>query len=316
MARFSLAVLLNITTSNFHASTCSREDFELFARDLNACHGDRFGPECKQRLTKDMSYMPASQSIDYPSDLLTMHTTSRSHLNDCASLWLQNWVCSLVPGPRDLSGITVGKTILQRVMHLFSSTLDMRRSPHRPTFDRAKLRSWRWRPEEHANGQACSSDEAWLLSDLCAPGGGGGFRGFGQSAIAEVGRLPSSVIKDGASILRSAVLATSSSSSLLGGGENAGDFSKAFLMASLWRTGQLTLHSLSSIGACGTAAVAKLPISRSWQTPGRRDIAIAMHIRRGDSCMRWTSEEGDAYVTKNRKERKIRIRMRKLSLQS
>ena len=167
---------------------------------------------CEHRFTKTLEYAPPS--MEHPNDLLVTHDRSRERLSACASLWLQNWLCGLPSGPQDLSGITVGKTILTRVMKTYAATLDPRRPPQRPTFSREHLKRWPWRPQRSSsggNGGACASEEAWITSDVCAPGGGGGFGGFGRSAIATLGALDASLVREGAAVVRSAVAVTAPS---------------------------------------------------------------------------------------------------------
>ena len=306
---FTLATLLNTSSLS---PPCSRTDYELFARDLNSCHGDRFGADCESRLTKNLLYLPLS--LGNPADLLATHDRSQERLRTCSSLWFQAWLCALPPAPADLGGITVGKTLLSRVMKTYAATLS-KRPPYRPTFAHSHLRRWAWRPPEPGGGGGgpCGGDEAWLLSDVCAPGGGGGFGSFGRSAMATLAGAPDTpAIRDGELVLRSAVLSSSSSSGGggggggSGGGGGGGDWSKGFSMASLWWGGQLALHSLANVGPCGKRSAMVLPrnhslppvipasSSRSSSVTTAAGPRVAMHIRRGDSCMRWAQARGDS----------------------
>jgi len=131
MGLFALAALLNITA----VTECQREDLEFFAKEINACSQDRFGANCNYRYTKSLEFLPAFR------DRIIQNQNAEAvwRRRQCSSAWFHAWLCSLPPEPRDLTGITVGKTILQRVVRSYDATLNRRRTPKRPTFNGTTL---------------------------------------------------------------------------------------------------------------------------------------------------------------------------------
>ena len=140
-------------------------------------------------------------------------------------------------------------------------------------------------------------DEAWVVSDACpsqlAPShwpaaaelvAGGGAAGGLQAFVGA-----------GEDVLRSAAHAATSSDAWAGG----------YSAAAVWWAGQLAAHSLASFGRCGVLAAQKLqrtggPGAGSGTGAARErkkgggGLRVAMHIRRGDSCMRWAKARGDS----------------------
>jgi hypothetical protein len=135
--------------------------------------------------------------------------------------------------------------------------------------------------------------------------------------------VSASFVKSGEEIVRSAVHTSVRSD----------DWSQGHSVAALWWAGQLTVNSLSSFGRCSLLAARSLkPLtiypSNSGGGKGIVDsmvdlkmkymsgggsklvksgagrltspLSIAMHIRRGDSCMRWTKVFGDNSMQQGR----------------
>lgn len=111
------------------------------------------------------------------------------------------------------------------------------------------------------------------------------------------------------------------------------DWVQGHSVASLWWAGQLTVASLASFGRCSLLSARSLKPntlysntindykdqnmhdmklnymnnkllnkfnSRKSQQPPQQRLAIAMHIRRGDSCMRWATSFGDSSLKNGR----------------
>jgi len=143
---------------------------------LNACPQDRFGGACDHRYSKSLEFLPTYVDRVAPGvDIVSMQRR-----RTCSAAWFQQWLCSLPPDVKDLTGITVGKTVLQRVVRSYEATLDRRKVPRRPVFDTVKLNNWPWRPANLApmpmEQRACvyggvdwggENTEAWLLKDSC-----------------------------------------------------------------------------------------------------------------------------------------------------
>jgi hypothetical protein len=133
------------------------------------CPQDRFGANCDYRFTKSREYLPALYNFIAPGDNVELVLNRRK----CTSAWFQNWLCSLPVEEKDLSGITVGKTILQRVMKTYDSTMNRRKNSKRDVFSLHHLERWQWKPpSSHAcryKGIDWGTDkpEAWLVSDVC-----------------------------------------------------------------------------------------------------------------------------------------------------
>lgn len=138
-------------------------------KGLVQCPQDRFGANCEYRLTKSREYLPIIYNRIAPNEKGDVVRQRRK----CTSAWFQNWLCSLPTDARDLSGITVGKTILQRVTKTYDATMDRRKNPKREVFSLDHLSRWQWRPQsEDACGHkgidwGASRTEAWLVSDVC-----------------------------------------------------------------------------------------------------------------------------------------------------
>jgi hypothetical protein len=84
--------------------------------------------------------------------------------------------------------------------------------------------------------------------------------------------------------------------------------------ATAWWAGQLAIHSLSSVGDCSAIAAYNLKASSAletliWRDPlqvhldGSNNHVLGMHVRRGDSCMRWASFVGDHVMHKKNESR-------------
>jgi len=220
----------------------------------------------------------------------------------CASAWFHSWLCSLPPNPMDMAGLTVGKTLLQRVVNTYEATLNRNSPPTRPIYSLKYLNIWPWRPKNIApvpmQARACvfngmdwgSGDaEAWLVQDSCAQLGG----------QVPTTWLPSQdyVVKAVEEILLPALYATPSDTFALG-----------CSTSNLWWASQLTIQSLASFGKCSvlsaqllkrhsSAAPASSAVSRH---SSRTEEALSMQVRRGDSCMRWAHKRGDSRMRKGR----------------
>jgi hypothetical protein len=303
---------------------------QYFAKELNACPQDRFGGACDHRYSKSLEFLPAFLDRAAPGVDANLARRRRS----CASAWFQQWLCALPAEPKDLSGITVGKTVLQRAVRSYEATLDRRKLPRRPIFDTEKLARWPWRPTNLAplplNQRACvyggvdwggEHDEAWLLKDACPvqqfPAG---LLAIGPTGSGSGGGGTAAFLRAGEDVLRSAVHASNSGSDQWPGGYSS---------ASLWWAGQLAVHSLASFGKCSVLRAQQLLGGAAFNAPatppmakasasasrsnGRGQAAkgklggssrssvgssgggpiVSMHIRRGDSCMRWATKRGD-----------------------
>ena len=266
----------------------------------------------------------------------------------CAAAWFQQWLCALPPDSKDLTGITVGKTVLQRVVRSYEATLDRRKVPRRPVFDAEKLNKWPWRPTNLApmpmEQRACvyggvdwggENTEAWLLKDSCPsqqfPLGLLASSSSAWTATAgieaSVGSVASSsgsgnladFLRRGEDVLRSAVQTSNSGSDQWPGGYSTG---------SMWWAGQLAVQSLASFGKCSVLRAQQLLGGAAFEEPTAPELAtantvangrqqrggnspnskgkfgrssegnkkgpiVSMHIRRGDSCMRWAKKRGD-----------------------
>jgi hypothetical protein len=309
----------------------------LFAKEMNGCSQDRFGAACEHRFTKSREYLPHFRDLIAPG----VDAAAMRRRRTCAGAWFQQWLCSLPPAPQDLTGITVGKTVLERVVKGYAATLDRRKVPRRATFDLDRLRRWPWRPANLAPlpvaARACchggvdwggEQDEAWLMADACprelaqnrwpqaataAAGAGaasGGGSGGGGALTLASKQDQQAFAAAGEEVLRGAVHA-SGSSDAWGGGYSSG---------AVWWAGQLAAHSLASFGKCGVLAAQSLQRigggseeetgsargagPKKARQGSRRggggggggvaELRVAMHVRRGDSCMRWAKHRGDA----------------------
>ena len=276
----------------------------------------------------------------------------------CSAAWFQQWLCSLPPDVKDLTGITVGKTVLQRVVRSYEATLDRRKVPRRPVFDTVKLNNWPWRPANLApmpmEQRACvyggvdwggENTEAWLLKDSCPSQQFPSdlFASSSSSAIFTAG-LKTSIgvgsssgtsssassaadfLRRGEDVLRSAVHTSNSGSDQWPGGYSTG---------SMWWAGQLAVQSLASFGKCSVLRAQQLLGGAAFEVPTAPELAssanavangqqqrrgrnsptskgkagrsvnnkgpiVSMHIRRGDSCMRWAKKRGDNSMASGR----------------
>lgn len=66
-------------------------------------------------------------------------------------------------------------------------------------------------------------------------------------------------------------------------------------VSAVWLSGQLALHSLQALGSLAREHVSSLrPIlTRKFSNITAPAFSVAVHIRRGDSCERWTATVGD-----------------------
>ena len=224
---------------------------------------------------------------------------------------MQAWLCSLPSVPSDLEGLTVGKTILQRVVRTHELTLDPSLAPVRPTYDPSLLSAWPWLPQ-HDTGPGSSSSssmseaeggckaaaasaaERWIQVDACPSDP--------TTLLSTLGNDSTALLDAGADVIRGSVMA-SGFGSLFNSSEPS--------FGAVWWAGQLAVHSLAASGPC-TQAAAEHIRRRSGAHHGRDsaalgtnaghrhlpvgnddELVLAMHIRRGDACMRWTSTRGD-----------------------
>lgn len=143
---------------------------KYFVKGLVQCTQDRFGANCDYRFSKSREYLPLIYNYINPNE---KDVELVLHRRKCTSAWFQNWLCSLPSEEKDLSGITVGKTILQRVVKNYESTMNRRKNPKRSIFSIKYLEKWKWRPLDnnacHFKGTdfGSSKPEAWLVSDVC-----------------------------------------------------------------------------------------------------------------------------------------------------
>jgi hypothetical protein len=180
-----------------------------------------------------------------------------------------HFICTLPPQPiihpvdhgwHGLANGSVGKAYWTWLRALYIGTS---RSQRRRTLDPALLQTWRWRPRS-IKGE-CGAPSSWLMTDVC---GHSAARGS-AAEIVSIERW----LADAAS----------------GGPDSP--------VGLLWAA-QLTRLLLSStLGACGVQARDTL-LRRAQTSPPLPTLgtgaSIAVHIRRGDSCMRWATRVGDA----------------------
>lgn len=170
--------------------------------------------------------------------------------------------------------------------------MDRRKLPTRPIYDPKALQRWTWNPpnvgnDVPLNSRACVKDgidwggtkeDAWLMSDSC------------QSQ-----KLPGSVVSDPSFVLKGSeiMLPAVQSSGGIDGWPNA------YSNTAVWWAGQLAVQSLSSFGRCSVLKATSLYGGPVHRVKGGQ-MAVAIHIRRGDSCMRWAGKPGDASLSHGR----------------
>jgi len=262
----ALMALLTVNVTGAVLAPCdSTAAPGLLIQHLSACRSDRFGSGCAWRLSESLQYLPPSISLS--------REPSFQMAQACAAQAFNQWLCGLPPAPSNLEGITVGKTLLRQLTETFRLTLTAASSPSRPTFDPRRLAAWKWLPDLNA---ACPAPEDWLLSDSCSRS-----------------PWPRDTSLDNRNGLVASVRA------LVQHSVPSSEFWKAYSYASIWWAGQGFLHSLRSAGPCTVRMVESFiqerqVLAKQRHGPDTASLTIGMHIRRGDSCMRWAKGLRDA----------------------
>jgi len=142
------------------------------------------------------------------------------------------------------------------------------------------------------------ADEAWIASDSCS---------LKDGLVPITWTSSPTLVKEGEGIFTSSAHAASP----------ADAFQNGYSSLALWWAGQLTAQALASFGKCGVlaaqslsrtlsssrappesnkrTALAKTSLKQKRSTePSFTTEVLSMHIRRGDSCMRWAQKRGDA----------------------
>ena len=284
----------SVLSESLQASFQAAED-EL--RSITRCALDGFGRGCMSSLSNDMNYLPSQSDMSklfarrrsregnksYEQPGMTWNGWWQSGKNVGLGSLFQRWLCSLDPVALDIGGLTIGKTFLNRVIVTFSTAVMAKTSQKRAIYDAGALQQWEWLP---ANGSA----ESWIFPDACDA-----LEGLFDR------RIPGVVLSmDEGDLIRQLGdhVRSSLSNAPMGISESV-----------VWLAGQLTLHSLQSVGAQGRSEIAKLrstlmvpevhlqrglssllpPLASSEP----QTFTVAVHIRRGDSCERWTDRVGD-----------------------
>ena len=265
------------------ASQCTATDLRRVADEMTACPPDAFGSGCSHSYSRSREYVPSR----LPSAALLRRYS-------CARAWLSSWLCQLRAAPHDARDITVGKTILQRLIWTMAATVyksDGSTSACRPTFDLSALARWRWQLVANAS---CPSVDAWMLPDAC--------RAVSSNSADADDAAAASFLAAGEEVLRRPIMKQMSTVT--------GWLSTS---AAVWWAGQLARHAaVDSAGTCTRRQAESLPLvsipatvaaSDTWvSTPSfalpspstAAPLTVAVHIRRGDACMRWATRQGDS----------------------
>ena len=201
---------------------------------------------------------------------------------------------------------TVAKKIVHFAMQLYLSMTVGGPQPFRHIMPEDALQEWRWRPQVDCLSESSPSIrrrnvnrlQRWLRADVCDRTATGAAEDATRDAGANFAHS-----RAGARLLE-IVMGNSSGqwpdsadrywmAAKGGGGTTAG----------LWLAGQLVRRVWKhSMGPCTRArvdALAREPLRRlrdGWSVDGVRRLAIAVHVRRGDACERWSGRhDGDSF---------------------
>ena len=189
---------------------------------------------------------------------------------------VQQWLCSLEAKPADLGGVTIGKTIGNRVLVMFAETvMTDSNSQKRAVYALDALKQWEWLPPHNASSEEEKSDvaDSWIALDEC------------RSITEQAGRA--ALHRDEGALVQALLDHTrrALSTSPMGTSESQ-----------VWLLGQMTLHALQNFGQRTRAELDKTLrplLIRKVKNGTAPTFSIAVHIRRGDACERWTSRAGD-----------------------
>ena len=254
---------------------CVTAELRPFAAMLTACPPNYFGKdaECSHSFSKSREYLPQLRRAE-PED----STLERSR--SCARTWISAWLCKLEAAPQDARDITVGKTFLRRLIWTMAATATPDAHPAcRPTFDHESLAHWRWQPTAESN---CSNVDSWMLPDFCD----------GRDDVLNSGSA-ASFLREGEELLRTPLLEHAIASA---------SASWISTYASVWWAGQLAQRvAIKSAGPCTRRHATRLPLIRTPAAPSghvhsaqQAPFTVAIHMRRGDACMRWATRMGDS----------------------
>jgi len=236
--------------------------------DSIVCTGyGKIPPLCTSSFTNDTEYLP-------PSATLTELRSDSTHgALSALQQRVDSWVCGLTSQDHEIEdhGRTVGKLYFFWVKEMYDHT--RRATKSRTTIPMDLLSSWLYMPTR----DGCAAPDDWVKADSCGTG-------YSSVSSTEIDTLVQSMTDSGTA-------------------------------SGLWWCGQLMRQALSSLGRCAkedmavlmqnstanstvkikvkTATLAVLPSANATGVAlASRPLTIGMHVRRGDSCMRW-AERGD-----------------------
>ena len=234
----------------------------------------------------------------------TGHSATRSAAR-CAREAFDTYLCSMasapagsaLPRPPDWAFSddppSVGKFVARWAMTLYLRSTAT--APVRHVLPSSEVRGWQWLPTTSSCGTATGVDDAWLIRDVCA----------GVDVRILSPPLPRRSASLSKLMLGFATIAAGNSSgrwkkredpfwvATAGGGVTA---------AGLWWAGQLVRLVRSSLGPCGRVALAtetRMAAAAGKRRAGERRFTVAVHMRRGDACMRW-AQRGDGNYASGR----------------
>ena len=266
---------------------------------LTACPVGRFGDGCMHSFKHSTVYLPAQRPATFR----------------CAAAAVQRWFCTLplVPARKGtMSGHepsqtqTVAKTTLWRIAQLHNVALE--HAAWRPGWSDA---AWSWRPQvpgcqrpgSWLGADACASKVSWTSPTIRDSRASTSILPTIRDSRASTSILPT--IRDsrastsilpthqedrhvnlrGLAVVNSvrAALATRNMS------QDAGVHYVASL-AAVWWFGQASVHTIASLGPCGAAAAAELPLTTPLaptvdsMEAAAPSLVVGVHMRRGDAC--------------------------------
>ena len=135
---------------------CTAAELHAFVQREWNCPADRFGFDCSQRFSSTREYLPHQLGG-------VLHSSAA-----CASLWYHSWLCgrTMPVVEADLRDITVGKTLLRRILYTYIATLDQHDTSCRIGFEKSALAMWAWLPQDRCHDDG-GREISWMLRDAC-----------------------------------------------------------------------------------------------------------------------------------------------------